>query len=131
MAAATTSTSPFIRTQENAYHVDSGKGEHIYEMAGPENGDLKGYSVAYVEIEPGKSTQTHYHPNPVFEETYTIIEGTGQMLLEKDTFDVKPVTTVVIKSGVDHKITNLGKETLKMVVVCTPPWTMECGVYKA
>ena len=128
--AVTTATSPFIRTQEKAYHVESGKGEHIYEMANLENGGLKGHSVAYVEIEPRKSTQTHYHPNPAFEETYTIIEGTGKMLLDKESFDVGAVTTVVIKSGIDHKVANIGEKTLKMVVVCTPPWSMECGVYK-
>jgi mannose-6-phosphate isomerase-like protein (cupin superfamily) len=103
--------------------------ERIFELASKNLGDLQGHSVALVELDPNKTSKMHYHPNPNFEEVYVIIQGTAKMELDDKEFLMKQYDTVVIKPNVHHKISNIGKELLKMIVTCSPPWTPDCSVF--
>lgn len=103
-------------------------GETIYELlgkaVGPEGID---HSIAQVEIEPGKSSIRHYHPET--RESYFVQRGSGILELGSETREVGPGELVFIPPGELHKITNSADELLELWVVCVPAWTPDCSVF--
>lgn len=52
-------------------------------------------------VEISKEARTHYHKK--LTEIYYILEGTGQMELDGELFDVRPGMTILIKPGCRHR----------------------------
>lgn len=78
----------YISQKDSSPKVDTGYGEYIYRLAGPDLGNLQKHSVVYVEIEPGKSNHKHYHPE--VEESYYILSGEAQITLDNKTTRLQP-----------------------------------------
>lgn len=117
----------YIRRKEDCYEFIANELERIYELFGKQNGDAEMQSVAIVEIAPGGSSLRHYHP--VVNETYLVTEGEGKLVIGSNESIVRAGDTVVIPVGINHQIFNVASHALKLVVVVTPPWTVDCGVY--
>jgi mannose-6-phosphate isomerase-like protein (cupin superfamily) len=71
----------------------------------------------------GSSTLAHRHL--VAEEIYHITTGRGLMTLEAEVFEVSAGDTVLINSGVAHKLENTGSEFLKILCCCSPAYSHE------
>ncbi len=94
---------------------DRGYGERVYELAGPEDGNIHKHCIAIVDIDPGKSSKSHYHPS--VEETYFVLAG--RALVNVDGMDViiKLGDLITIPPGSHHKVTNLSDhEVLQLYV---------------
>lgn len=117
----------YIRKKEDCYEIVATEQERIYELFGKTNGNAEMHSVALVDIHEGGSSARHYHP--VVNETYVIDQGEGRLVIDSKESIVKAGDTIVIPVGKNHQIFNASSQTLKLVVVVTPPWTMDCGVY--
>jgi len=108
--------------------IETPHGETIYELIGNSpNGGNCTHSVAYAEIAPGRSSIRHYHPET--EESYTVVSGEGILELGESRITMTPGSSRLIPPGTTHKISNTGKETLGMWVVCVPPWSPDCSIF--
>ncbi|MDZ4742821.1 MAG: cupin domain-containing protein [Verrucomicrobiota bacterium] len=93
-------------------------GSEIRELLAYRNSSVKNQSLAEARLEPGQSTQEHYHIKT--EEIYYITDGHGLMRLAGEEFTVKPGDSIAIVPGQKHKITNTGATLLKLLCMCAP-----------
>ncbi|MDR6223365.1 cupin domain-containing protein [Methanococcoides alaskense] len=98
-------------------------GSTIRELMHPDGGGSEKQSVAEAIVPMGSSTLAHRHP--VAEEIYHITTGSGLMTLDSDVFEVNAGDTVLINSGVVHKIENTESEDLKILCCCSPAYSHE------
>ncbi len=119
----------YITTKDKGNRVDTSEGEIIFEMIGCEKnqgGALK-HSVAHVVIPSGCSSLLHYHPEA--EETYCILKGEGEIVVDGRKYSVKSGDTVFISPLEKHQIFAHGTCDLEFIAVCAPAWTPECSVF--
>ncbi len=82
------------------------------------------FSLADSRIEPGVVTELH---SLSVREWYYITQGTGLMEVGGGPqIEVRPGDTVEIPAGVSQRITNTGKDELKLQCVCLPRFTPDC-----
>lgn len=77
------------------------------------------YTIGYIIIPPGNSVGDHYHELSD-EETYIIIEGQGEMVLDDEKRMVNPGDVIVNAPGGKHGLRNIGKTDLKVVAFDVP-----------
>jgi quercetin dioxygenase-like cupin family protein len=85
-----------------------------------ENGAIKNtdFAQGYVVIYPKGYVALHDHENV---ESYTILEGTGEMTVDDETVPVKKGDVVFIESGQKHMLKNTSdKENMAMMFVYSP-----------
>ncbi len=95
-------------------------GSEIRELLAHRNSAIRNQSLAEARVPVGGSTLEHYHVKT--EEIYFITAGTGRMRIENETRDVQPGDAIAIPPGQKHKLWNTGKETLKLLCCCSPPY---------
>jgi len=95
-------------------------GSEIRELLAHRNSAIRNQSLAEARVPAGGSTLEHYHVK--VEEIYFITAGSGRMRIENETRDVKPGDAIAIPPGRKHKLWNTGKETLKLLCCCSPPY---------
>ena len=66
-----------------------------------------------------EDAREHYHKKMT--EIYFVLEGEGDVVLNGESYPVKPGTTILINAGTKHK----AKGKLKVVVVPIPPFDPE------
>lgn len=71
--------------------------------------------IDFVEMPPGTSIGDHRHADDE-EEFYLVLDGTGVMRLEEDTFDVRSGDLVRNAPGGRHGLVNTGVERLRLFV---------------
>ena len=113
---------PIIRHSDvQAFEDDDGA--VIREVAAPSNSDLQRLSVAEISVKAGQATSMHHHER--IEEVYCILRGTGVMHVDGQSQPVGPGDTVIILPGTRHLLRNTGADDLQMIVVCSPPFSVE------
>lgn len=95
-------------------------GSEIRELLAYRNSNIRAQSLAEARLPVGGSTQEHYHPKT--EEIYYITHGTGRMRIAAEVREVVPGDAIAIPPGLKHKIWNNGKETLRLLCCCAPPY---------
>ena len=75
-------------------------------------------SVTSVVIWIKKEVKPHYHATH-YEQVY-VIEGTGQMLIGNDHFDVNPGDLITIPKGTIHALRVTSKLPMKVLSIQTP-----------
>jgi mannose-6-phosphate isomerase-like protein (cupin superfamily) len=108
--------------------VDS-KGEIVYELIGSSKksaGAVK-HSLAYDVIPPGCSSKLHYHPQD--EETYYILKGSGNIVINKKEHQIKLGDAIFIQPTESHQIFTTGNTDLEFIVVCAPAWQPANSVF--
>lgn len=103
-------TNPFI----------SPAGEIIYEMIGSANqtGGTKNHSVAHVTLPAGKFSNAHYHK--ISEETYYILSGKANMIIDNQSFSLEPGQACLIMPNEVHQIFNNSKDSLEFLAISAP-----------
>jgi len=81
-------------------------GEVIYELIGcvADAGGTSKHSLAHVVVPPCKLSPRHYHK--VFEETYYILKGKAQMVIDGCSFTLSPGQSCLIMPGEVHQVSN-------------------------
>jgi len=98
-------------------------GSEIRELLAHRNSIIRKQSLAEVRIQPGGSTQEHFHQ--VTEEIYFITGGQGRMRIEKEIREVRTGDAIAIPPGLNHKIWNTGSSVLKLLCCCAPAYEHE------
>ena len=95
-------------------------GSEIRELLAHRNSAIRNQSLAEARLEPGRSTQEHFHR--VTEEIYYITHGQGLMRIEGEERVVNPGDSIAIPPGKRHTIRNSGTETLRLLCCCAPAY---------
>ena len=95
-------------------------GSLIREIMAYRNSPIKKQSLAEATVMPGEETAEHIHSKS--EEIYYILEGTGIMTLDSETYNVKPLDAIAIPPGTPHKIKNTNTMPLVLLCCCAPPY---------
>ena len=98
-------------------------GSVIRELMHPAQHGLSAMSFAEATVEAGGATLLHCHRNS--EEIYHITQGTAKMRMGNSEFDIRAGDTITIPPGTPHNVTNSGREALKILCVCHPPYADE------
>ncbi len=104
---------PIIRHTNDVRAVDCPCGKSTRIITG---NDTPHFSLHRTEID---AARVHYHKK--LTEIYYILEGTGQMVLDDRTVDIRPGHCIVIPPGVRHNAA--GK--IKTMIVCLPAFDPE------
>ena len=95
-------------------------GSEIRELLAFRNSVIRNQSLAEARLQPGASTQEHYHAKA--EEIYYITHGVGRMRIGDEVREVKPGDAIAIPPGQRHKLWNIGPETLRLLCCCAPAY---------
>lgn len=116
-----------VNTKKNCEPFDSGRGEVVYELISAATG-AQNHSVAHVELLPGKSSLKHLHPE--VEESYYILQGTPELVVNENKQQLQPGDSVVIPPHSMHQIFNNTDQTVHFLAICAPGWTPDCSVFE-
>ena len=95
-------------------------GSEIRELLAYRNSVIRQQSLAEARLNPGASTQEHYHPKT--EEIYYITHGTGRMRIDGELQNVQSGDAIAIPPGKKHKLWNTGAEVMKLLCCCAPAY---------
>lgn len=89
-----------------------------------ENGAITGekFCQGYVMVHPGGKVPAHDH---VTVESYTILQGSGEMTVDGETLPVCEGDCVFIPSGKSHELVNTGSKELHMMYVYAPSMVVD------
>lgn len=96
-------------------------GSEIRELMHPSVHGNHSQSLAEAIVPPGKQTLLHCHHKS--EEVYHITAGHGVMQLGEEKFEIRIGDTIAIPVGTPHAVENYGREPLKILCVCSPPYS--------
>jgi mannose-6-phosphate isomerase-like protein (cupin superfamily) len=80
-------------------------------------------SLAEATLEPGQSTQRHYHRET--EEIYLVTKGSGELEVDGERLRVRPGDAILIPAGAWHALENDGTSELRILCCCSPPYSHE------
>jgi mannose-6-phosphate isomerase-like protein (cupin superfamily) len=112
-----------IKTLEEVPAFATKDGSEIRELLAHRNSAIRNQSLAEARLQPGASTQEHYHPKA--EEIYYITHGRGSIRIEGEVREVKAGDAIAIRPGQKHKLWNTGAETLRLLCCCAPAYEHE------
>ena len=95
-------------------------GSEIRELLAHRNSAIRNQSLAEARLPVGGATLEHYHRET--EEIYYITHGRGRIRIEGELREVSVGDAIAIRPGQKHKLWNTGKETLKLLCCCSPPY---------
>jgi mannose-6-phosphate isomerase-like protein (cupin superfamily) len=95
-------------------------GSEIRELLSHRNSALRNQSLAEARLQPGQSTDEHYHAKS--EEIYYITHGSGRMRIGSELREVAVGDAIAIPPGQRHKLWNTGAEPLRLLCCCAPAY---------
>ena len=95
-------------------------GSTVRELIHPASQGNTAQSLAEALVPAGKTTQLHRHHRS--EEIYHVMAGEGLMTLGSEEFTLKCGDSVCIPPGMPHCIRNIGREELRIICACAPPY---------
>ena len=93
-------------------------GSEIRELLAHRNSSIRNQSLAEARLEPGASTQEHFHTKT--EEIYFITQGQGRIRIDGELRGVSKGDAIAIPPGSRHKLWNTGEEQLRLLCCCAP-----------
>lgn len=98
-------------------------GSTITELIRPGTEGSRNLSVAQAVVAPGGSTLPHLHRRT--EEVYYVLEGEGVLRRGAHSARIGPGAALLIPPGVEHSLTCVGSEALRILCLCAPPYEDE------
>ena len=108
-----------IRSRDQAEAFTTLDGSTIRVLLDAALGGAVNQSLAEASLDPGRSTDRHYHARS--EEIYVLLDGGGEMEVAGDVRTVGPGDAVLIPAGAWHSIT-AGAEGARFLCCCAPPY---------
>ena len=76
-------------------------------------------SLAEANLDPGETTQRHYHR--ASEEIYFVLEGEGELEIDGERRRIRPGDAALIPPGAWHEI--VAASPLRFLCCCAPPYS--------
>jgi mannose-6-phosphate isomerase-like protein (cupin superfamily) len=89
-----------------------------FTMIGEDTG-AQNFVLFNVEIHPGGEAELDTHP--AREHCYFVLSGIGDAVVDGQTFKLQPGDCLWIPPGAEHGIKPIGGQSLRFVVVTSPP----------
>jgi mannose-6-phosphate isomerase-like protein (cupin superfamily) len=112
-----------VRSLAGAAPFVTADGSTIRELCGLPTGGTVNQSLAEASLEPGQTTDRHYHAET--EEIYFVLEGEGELEVDGDRERVREGDAVPIAPGAWHQLRNVGEGPLRILCCCAPPYRHE------
>jgi len=113
----------FIRDFKKCRPITAGDNTSLRELFNPIADELQlHYSLAYAKIKPGKISFSHKLKSS---EIYYILEGEGEIYIDKEKEKVSPGQAIYIPPNSVQKIKNIGSIDLKFLCIVDPAWRAE------
>lgn len=113
-----------IRDLEDCRYFRAVDNTLLCELLHPEKLDLDlPYSIAHAVLKPGEASLPHRLKTSA--EVYFILEGKGEMHINRDVSPVRSGQAVLIPPGSWQHIRNSGGCTLKILCLVSPGWRAE------
>jgi mannose-6-phosphate isomerase-like protein (cupin superfamily) len=109
-----------VRSLDAAEPFVTADGSTIRELCGIPTGGTVRQSLAEASLEPGQSTQRHYHAET--EEIYFVLQGVGDMEVDGERVLVGARDAIPIRPGAWHELRNVGEGPLRILCCCAPPY---------
>jgi len=112
-----------VKNLDSAVPFTTKDGSEIRELLAHRNSAIRKQSLAEARLEPGSSTQEHYHVKT--EEIYYITHGVGRIRIDGEVRDVTVGDAIAILPGQRHKLWNTGPDVLRLLCCCAPCYENE------
>lgn len=110
----------FHKKLKNATEFIAGDHTRLREIMHPIHDNVAiGYSLAHARVEVGKASLPHQLKGS---ETYYILEGEGEMHIEKEYFEVKKDDVFLVPAKASQYIKNTGETDLVFLCIVEPYW---------
>lgn len=109
----------FTRNSAPRYKRD---GITSYLLTSKRTGSAENIAVTLVEMEVDGFQYIHKHEP---EQTYTILEGSGQMTVNGEQRPIRPGDCIFIPSWAEHGLQNTGEAMLKYLSAASPSFTLQ------
>jgi quercetin dioxygenase-like cupin family protein len=83
----------------------------------------KNHGVVYFELPVNKQVKSHSHPKE--EESYYILSGNAEAIIDNELFLLMPGDYLYIPPGSKHELKNSGSVTLTMLAIFSSPEAVE------
>ncbi len=107
-----------VKNLENVAAFVTKDGSEIRELLAHRNSAIRNQSLAEARLNPGTSTQEHYHVKT--EEIYYITHGAGRIRINGEVREVAQGDAIAILPGQNHKLWNTGSDVLRLLCCCAP-----------
>ena len=109
-----------LRKNSEINSIQGNEGTSIKQFFHPHN-TLNGinYSVAQFTLEPGKKSKLHKMKSS---EIYYILEGSGEILIDDESFQVEKDDSVYVPPNSKQFIKNSGSGNLRFLCIVEPAW---------
>ncbi len=113
-----------IKTLKDSHTMTAGGGFKVIELIHPRNDGVDpGFSTAYVELGPRRSTKPHRLLTS--SQVYYVLKGSAILHAGESTYKVKPGMAIYIAPGVFQWVENREDEPFAFICVVCPPWRAE------
>ena len=109
-----------VRSRELAEPFTTKDGSTIRVLLDAALGGAANQSLAEAWLEPGQSTERHYHART--EEIYVLLDGEGEMEVDGDRRPVGLGDAILIPAGAWHRI-RAGDGPVRFLCCCAPPYS--------
>ena len=112
-----------VRSLAEAEAFTTADGSTIRELLGLPTAPVRNQSLAEATLEPGQTTERHYHAEA--EEIYYVVEGGGEMELDGERRALGVGDAVLIPPGAWHQIRAGDDGRLRFLCCCAPAYRHE------
>ena len=100
----------------------------VYELVGCSDklGNTRNHNIVQVVLRPGSSGGAHYHK--IAEETYYILKGEADIVIDGFSFKATPGTMVSILPGEVHDVINNTDSDFELLAISVPAFTPEDSI---
>ena len=113
-----------IKKLDNIKTFTAGDNTILKEVLHPKNGDGNlPFSLAHAYLPPGASSLPHRLTKS--EETYTILQGTGKVYVDREAYEIQPGSVFIVPKNALQSVENTGADNLEFFCIVTPPWSEE------
>lgn len=92
---------------------------YVINKINPYTSPYDDFSIGIQVLEPGAHIRRHAHERS--HELLFCFRGTGSAEIADKTFDVREETMILIGRGLQHKITNIGSDQMRLLWLISPP----------
>ena len=109
-----------LRKSSEIKSIQGDEGTKIKQYFHPHN-TLNGinYSIAQFTLEPGKKSKLHKMNSS---EIYYILEGSGNLMIDEDTYHLQKDDSVFVPPNSKQFIENTGLSDLRFLCIVEPAW---------
>ncbi|WP_051235790.1 cupin domain-containing protein [Ottowia thiooxydans] len=107
-------------TWRDETELPGARGFEFIKIVGDDPSYTSAFSCEYVRLGPDDHSVVHIEK---WNHLLWFVEGTGELMIDGQTWQVSPGSYAKVKAGMKHSLRNLGGTDMKIIAVYDPPRT--------